>query len=196
MVRLRFSSFIYFFYLVGMILPCYIVFIQLMFGQNESHSVRSDVRRPGWSCRVREAKRKNVDECSCMRDRLHQQSHRCMRRQDNHALQCDLQNMGWWLPPQNPEEQFCTTRWLQAHTEEICEYSFPVCTVFSHGVVFCQNLYLCLCGRSFHVATVAVHTDFLIFCIPMQTMWQLDSKIHGSFCSYNGRQLSFNYSHP
>ena len=131
-----------------------------------------------------------------MRDRLHQQSYGYFCQQNNHALQCDLQNMGWWLPPQNPEEQFCTTRWLQAHTEEICEFSFPVCTVFSHGVVFCQNLYLCLCGRSFHVATVAVHTDFLIFCIPMQTMWQLDSKYMAHFVhTMDGNFLSTTPTH-
>ena len=77
-----------------------------------------------------------------MWDWLHQQAYGYVSQQNNHAVQCDLQNMGWWLPPQNPEEEFFSTRWIQAHTEEICEYSSPVWIVFSHGVVFAI---LCTC---------------------------------------------------
>ena len=148
-----------------MILSCYIIFIQLMFGQNQDHTMWCDVRWPGWSCRVCEATRQNVKECSCMWDWLHQQAYGYVSRQNNHAVHCDVQNMGWWLPPQNPEEAFCCAWWFQAHNEEMCEYSFLFCTFFSSHVIFLPVAMLQMwatpcfviavsCGNSCHVKWV------------------------------------------
>ena len=145
--------FYFFFYLVDMILSCYII---LMFGQNQDHTMRCDVRWPGWSSRVCEAIRKNVEECTCMWDWLRQQAYGYVSRQNNHAVHCDVQNMGWWLPPQNPEEAFCCAWWIQAHNEEMCEYSF----FFAHFPPM-------LCFAS----SYASHVGYTLFCDSC-FMWQ------------------------